>query len=269
MLAGLDDSELGRAHAEELLAAAAAEKRADRQRRSTGRARRLRGRERVAGRGTLARMRARHAATSPTLRRAAGRDPAWRRRRPPDQDRAGRGCARATSRSSTTSTSTGSRPTRWSPPGSPAVVNASAVHLRPLPEPRARDPARRRHPAARRRRRRGLRAVKEGDRVRIERRHCPRRRGPGRQGRLQPGHRRPPRLMDEAQRGPVGPARGVRRQHDGVHEAGADAAARRRRRARRCGPRSRAGTCWSSSAATTTAPTWTRCATTSASTGRC
>ena len=40
----------------------------------------------------------------------------------------------------------------------------------------------------------------------------------------------------------VDPARGVRRQHDGVHEAGARAPARRRRRARRRHRRSTAGT---------------------------
>ena len=61
--------------------------------------------------------------------------------------------ARATSRSSTTRTSTGSAPRRSSPAGRSAVVNASRVDLRALPQPRARDPRRGRHPPARRRRR--------------------------------------------------------------------------------------------------------------------
>ena len=60
------------------------------------------------------------------------------------------------------------------------------------------------------------------------------RRAAGRRDRRQGDGRRP--------RGPVGAAGGVRRQHDGVSQAGARPAARRRRRARGRRPRSPAGT---------------------------
>ena len=142
--------------------------------------------------------------------------PARRGRAPPASTAAPRtspsGCAPATSRSSTTSTSTGSAPRPWSRCQPAAVVNAVAVDLRPLPEPRPGDPARRRHPAARRRRPRASCRLKEGDRVRARRRDAVRRATSTvatRRRRTTP--RRSQAAMDEARAGPVRPARGVRR----------------------------------------------------------
>ena len=136
MLAGLEDSELGRAHAEELLAAAARNGATGRTGLADGSARQrrpgrcgrrgrcgcgtwppmrrvARGRGWLAGWSTMAAVpqaRARSTGAGPTTCPASSA--------PPGSTAAPRtspsGCAPATSRSSTTSTSTGSAPRRWS-----------------------------------------------------------------------------------------------------------------------------------------------------------
>ena len=107
-----------------------------------------------------------------------------------------------------------------------------AVDLRPLSQPRPGGVDQRGHPAGRRSRGGRLPGAPRG-------RHRP----PGRQHRLRRHRadrsRRAPRRRDRRQghgrrpRGPVGAARGVRRQHDGIPQARARPAARRRGRARR------------------------------------
>ena len=108
-----------------------------------------------------------------------------------------------------------------------------AEHLRPLSQPRPRDPHQRRHPAARQRRQGRVRQGQGGRAGPPRRRPAPGRgrRGARRGPRARPRHRRDG--DERGQGGAVHAARGVRHQHDGVHEAGARAPARRRRRARR------------------------------------
>ncbi len=169
---------------------------------------------------------------APDPERRTGHNHRHRAPRPPDQAPGRPVAARATSPSSTTSTSTGSPPTRsWrsvsprcSTPSrrSPAATPTSGPEVLvkagiPLVDDLGEGV---------------FQQLREGDIVRIDGNTVlvggePVAHGTpaGRRDRRQGDGRRP--------RGPVGAAGGVRRQHDGIPQAGARPAARRRRRARR------------------------------------